>query len=113
MEPTIRLDPLAERIDSPVKNYDTGGASIEGACPKHGHLGVIIYGQCATNNIITESKTSLFNELPMLIARYETLFITAAALFPAWPGMAARVSSTASPVFWATPVCAGLRWKQP
>lgn len=62
MEPTIRLDPLAERIDSPVKNYDTGGASIEGACPKHGHLGVIIYGQCATNNIITESKTSLFNE---------------------------------------------------
>lgn len=62
MEPSNRSDPLAERIDSPVKNYDTGGASIEGACPTHGRLGVIIYGRSSINSVVTESRTSLFNE---------------------------------------------------
>ena len=36
--------PFAVRLDSPTKNYDTGGMSVEGAKPRDGHLGAILYG---------------------------------------------------------------------
>ena len=31
--------PLALTMTSPVKNYDSGGVSIEGSKPRDGHLG--------------------------------------------------------------------------
>src|SRR5205823_4734863 len=34
--------PFAVRIDSPTKNHDSGGMSIEGAIPVDGHLGAIV-----------------------------------------------------------------------
>lgn len=52
--------PMANWLDSPVKNYDEAGVSIEGSVPSHGHLGVIIYGDSAINNIRMEGKESLF-----------------------------------------------------
>lgn len=62
MAPGKNSDPLASRIDSPAKNYDTGGASIEGAMPLHGHLGAILYGGSARNQIRMEGSLSLFAE---------------------------------------------------
>ena len=38
--------PFALSITSPVKNYDSGGVSIEGSKPRDGHLGAIVYGAC-------------------------------------------------------------------
>jgi hypothetical protein len=47
-------------IESPSKNYDTGGMSVEGAIPRNGHLGAIVYGQSAINNIRVEGDANLF-----------------------------------------------------
>jgi hypothetical protein len=52
--------PFALRIESPSKNYDTGGMSVEGAIPRNGHLGAIVYGQSAINNIRVEGDANLF-----------------------------------------------------
>jgi hypothetical protein len=55
------VQPFAERLDSPLKNFDSAGVTVEGGKPEHGHLGAIVYGQSAINAIATESGRSLFN----------------------------------------------------
>ena len=52
--------PFALRIDSPSKNYDSGGMSVEGAIPRDGHLGAIVYGASAWNDIRVEGGANLF-----------------------------------------------------
>jgi hypothetical protein len=52
--------PFALHIESPSKNYDTGGMSVEGAIPRNAHLGAIVYGQSAINNIRVEGDANLF-----------------------------------------------------
>jgi hypothetical protein len=58
--PGAMIEPFPLRIDSPPKNYDTGGMSVQGAVPSHGHLGAILYGESAINNIKMEGHESLF-----------------------------------------------------
>lgn len=60
MEPVPPIDPFPIRVLSPAKNYDTGGMSVEGAIPAQGHLGAILYGASAVNQIRMEDKASLF-----------------------------------------------------
>ncbi len=62
MPPGELIDPFAVRLDSPAKNYDSGGMSIEGSVPVEGRLGAIIYGNSATNAIRMEGAASLFDE---------------------------------------------------
>ena len=45
---------------SPTQNYDSGGMSVEGAMPALGHLGVILYGEAAVNDVPMENGKSLF-----------------------------------------------------
>lgn len=52
--------PFALRLDSPTKNYDSGGMSVEGAIPRDGHLGAIVYGASALNDIRVEGDGNLF-----------------------------------------------------
>jgi len=52
--------PFAVRIDSPTKNHDSGGMSIEGAIPLKGHLGAIVYGGSAINDVRMEDDANLF-----------------------------------------------------
>jgi hypothetical protein len=52
--------PFAVRLDSPTKNYDSGGMSVEGSIPRDGHLGAIVYGEGATNNVRMEDDANLF-----------------------------------------------------
>ena len=52
--------PFSLHIDSPSKNYDTGGMSVEGAIPRDGHLGAIVYGESALNHIRVEGDANLF-----------------------------------------------------
>ena len=58
--PGTVIEPFPLRVDSPPKNYDTGGMSVQGAVPSHGHLGAILYGESAVNNIRMEGVESLF-----------------------------------------------------
>lgn len=60
MGPAADAMPFALYLDSPSKNYDTGGISVEGAVPRHGHLGVTVYGPAAENDIRMETPDSLF-----------------------------------------------------
>ena len=61
LAPQGKAMPFAVRLDSPVKNYDSGGMSIEGSIPSHGHLGAILYGDASLNNVRMEGAQSLFS----------------------------------------------------
>jgi hypothetical protein len=63
MAPAEGCMPLALTLASPVKNYDSGGVSIEGSKPRDGHLGAIVYGEAATNDIAMENGATLFDTL--------------------------------------------------
>ncbi|MDE2002515.1 MAG: hypothetical protein KGJ25_03180 [Betaproteobacteria bacterium] len=54
---------LALRESSPVRNYDSGGVSIEGSKPRNAHLGAIVYGPAATNEMPMENGRSLYATL--------------------------------------------------
>lgn len=60
MAPRQWAMPFSERMHSTLKNFDSAGMTVEGAKPSLGHLGAIVYGQSAMNNIETESGKSLF-----------------------------------------------------
>ena len=52
--------PFAVRVASAGQNYDSGGVSIEGAIPRRGHLGAILYGPAAVNRARMEHRHGLF-----------------------------------------------------
>jgi len=58
--PDADAKPFAVRIKSRGQNYDTSGVSVEGAIPRDGHLGAIIYGEAAQNHVRMEELHSLF-----------------------------------------------------
>ncbi|HEX6136856.1 MAG TPA: hypothetical protein VF059_04320 [Casimicrobiaceae bacterium] len=66
MAPADDAMPLALSIASPVKNHDSAGVSIEGSKPRDGHLGAIVYGASATNEIPMENGRSLYATLAAL-----------------------------------------------
>ena len=63
MAPADDCMPLALAIDSPVKNYDSGGVCLAGSKPRSGHLGAIVYGDAAKNAIAMERGGTLFDAL--------------------------------------------------
>jgi hypothetical protein len=58
--PLATLRPFAIRLTSHRQNYDSAGVSVEGAIPRDGHLGAVIYGEAARNNVRMEEPHSLF-----------------------------------------------------
>ena len=63
MAPLPNGMPFALRLDSPVKDADSGGMSVEGSVPRQGHLGVILYGASAVNDVRMENGRALFPTL--------------------------------------------------
>lgn len=59
IRPDPGLNPFAVRLDSHTQNYDSAGVSIEGAIPRDGHLGAILYGEAARNDVPMEVPHSL------------------------------------------------------
>jgi len=51
---------FAVRIDSPSRDYDSAGVSVEGSIPRDGHLGAILYGRTARNDVELDNGHSLF-----------------------------------------------------
>ncbi len=87
MGPAADAMPFALRLDSPAKNYDTGGISVEGAIPRHGHLGATVYGPAAENDIRMETPDSLFAAFSRLdrewaIVEINTTDLRAPAVLP-------------------------------
>jgi hypothetical protein len=60
MAPAGDAMPFALAVGSPTKNFDSGGMSVEGAKPAFGHLGAILYGAAAVNDVRMENGRSLF-----------------------------------------------------
>jgi hypothetical protein len=54
------LPPFAVRVLSKSPSYDSAGVSVEGAIPRDGHLGAILYGRTARNAITLGNGHSLF-----------------------------------------------------
>jgi hypothetical protein len=63
MAPHGAAMPFALAIDSPVKNFDSGGMSVEGAKPRDGRLGAILYGAAAVDDVVMENGKPLFATL--------------------------------------------------
>ena len=64
--PRGRIDPFALQLNSPLKNYDSGGMSLAGSKPDLGHVGAILYGESARNAINTENQLSFFENIRAL-----------------------------------------------
>jgi hypothetical protein len=54
------LPAFAVRVDSNSASYDSAGVSVEGAIPRDGHLGAILYGRSARNAVVLDGGHSLF-----------------------------------------------------
>lgn len=61
--PRLTIEPFALRLDSPLKNHETGGMSLAGSKPEQGHIGAILYGESARNNIRTENGKPFFQTI--------------------------------------------------
>lgn len=70
MPPRGDAMPFAIDLTSPPRNYDSGGVSLEGSKPRLGHLGVILYGEAAVNDVRMDSGHSLFATLAMIDPRW-------------------------------------------
>jgi hypothetical protein len=90
MAPAHDALPFAIAIDSPVKNYDSGGVSVEGSKPAEGHLGAILYGASASNRIAMENGGSLFATFASVDPGFAVVELNTADLRrPSWlPGYA-------------------------
>lgn len=58
--PDSGINPFAIHIFSHSQNNDSAGVSVEGAIPRDGHLGVVVYGDAARNDIRMEDRHSMF-----------------------------------------------------
>jgi hypothetical protein len=70
MAPEAGAKPFAIELTSPVADYDSGGMSVAGAKPALGHLGVILYGEAAVNDVPMENGKSLFMTLATIDPRW-------------------------------------------
>jgi hypothetical protein len=82
--------PFAVELTSAPRNYDSGGMSIAGAKPELGHLGVILYGEAAVNDVRMDSGKSLFATLAAVdpkwaIVEYNTSDLRNPAVPPGYP----------------------------
>jgi hypothetical protein len=112
MAPAEGCMPLALRVTSAVKDYDSGGVSIEGSKPRDGHLGAIVYGDAATNAIAMENGSTLFATLAAIddgfaIVEFNTADLrfperqpTYAAAYRAWRDLWNAGARLVSPMAW-------------
>ena len=61
--PDSGMRPVSLHIRGQSPDYDSAGVSIEGAIPRQGHLGTILYGPAAENHHPLENGRSLFSTL--------------------------------------------------
>ncbi|HVJ74736.1 MAG TPA: hypothetical protein VNB03_11980 [Casimicrobiaceae bacterium] len=60
IRPDPGRNPFAVTLASHHQNYDSSGVSVEGAIPRDGHLGAVIYGEAARNDVPMEVDHTMF-----------------------------------------------------
>jgi hypothetical protein len=60
LEPDPGLSPFAIDVTAAGESYDSAGVSLQGSIPRDGHLGVILYGPGARNQVTMAGPHSLF-----------------------------------------------------
>ncbi len=60
------MRPLSTYVTGESPDYDSAGVSVEGAAPKIGHLGAILYGPSAENRVTMETDRNLFATIARL-----------------------------------------------
>jgi len=80
MAPAGEAMPFALTVESPVKNFDSGGMSVAGAKPALGHLGAILYGGSAVNDVAMENGASLFYSLATIDPKFAVVEFNTADL---------------------------------
>ena len=80
MAPAGDAMPFAIDLDSPTRNYDSGGMTIAGSKPALGHLGVILYGEAAVNDVRMDNGKSLFATLASVDPRWAVVEFNTADL---------------------------------
>ena len=60
MEPDPGLRPFAVQVTETGEPYDSAGVSVAGGIPRDGHLGAILYGPAARNQVRMSGSHSLF-----------------------------------------------------
>jgi len=80
MAPAGDAMPFALTVESPVKNFDSGGMSVAGAKPALGHLGAILYGASAVNAVQMENGASLLYSLAAIDPRFAVVEFNTADL---------------------------------
>ena len=97
-----RGDAMSFAIDlaSPPRNYDSGGMTIAGSKPALGHLGVILYGEAAVNDVPMDNGKSLFATLAAIDPQWAVVEYNTADLreLTVPPTYVAGVSRLARPV---------------
>ena len=78
--PAPGVKPFAIHVNSHGQNYDSAGVSIEGAIPRAGHLGAIIYGDAAENRVRMEEQHSLFATFARMDPRWAAVELNNADL---------------------------------
>ncbi len=60
------MRPLSTYVTGESPDYDSAGVSVEGAVPRAGHLGAILYGPSAENRVMMETDHNLFASIARL-----------------------------------------------
>ena len=60
IRPDPGRNPFAVTLASHGQNYDSSGVSVEGAIARDGHLGAVIYGEAARNDVPMEVPHTMF-----------------------------------------------------
>jgi hypothetical protein len=60
------MRPLSTYVAGESPDYDSAGVSVEGAVPRIGHLGAILYGPSAENKVTMETDHNLFATIARL-----------------------------------------------
>ncbi len=72
--------PQAISIDSLGTDHDSAGVSVEGAIPRRGRLGVILYGESARNTTYTQTREPQFRILERMAGRWGVVEFSTANL---------------------------------
>jgi hypothetical protein len=82
--------PKASHVEGGATDYDSGGVSVEGAIPKQGRLGVILYGESTSNAARTDTGEPPFRLFERMGDRFGVVELSLASLkdFAYRPGYA-------------------------
>jgi hypothetical protein len=72
--------PQSIGVEGATTDYDSGGVSVEGAIPRRGRLGVILYGESTSNTANTPTREPQFRIFERMAGRWGVVEFSTASL---------------------------------